>query len=138
MARAKEHLMRLGPNLHRIGNDIVAAYLVVTPEGITVVDAGLRGHRRDLQAELASIGRPIEDVKGVVLTHGDTDHIGFAERLRREHGVPVYVHSADAARARGEDKPHASMGSWRLGPTAGFFVYGLRKGGFRTEYLHEV
>ena len=48
------------------------------------------------------MGRSLDDVRGVVLTHGDSDHIGFAERLRREHGVPVYVHEADAARARGE------------------------------------
>ena len=102
--------MRLGPHLHRIGNDIVAAYLVDTDEGVTVVDAGLAGHWRDLIAELASMGRSLDDIRGVVLTHGDTDHIGFAERLRRDHGVPVYVHEADAARARGEVKTKASWG----------------------------
>jgi len=31
--------MELAPHLHRIGNDIVAAYLVLTDEGITVIDA---------------------------------------------------------------------------------------------------
>ena len=130
--------MRIGPNLHRIGNDIVAAYLVVTPEGITVIDAGLPGHWNDLEAELASLDRSLDDIKGVVLTHGDSDHLGFAERLRREHGVPVYVHSADADRAKGGDKPKASMGPMRIGPTLGFFTYALRKKGFRTEYLTEV
>ena len=34
--------MKLGPSLHRIGNDIVAVYLVDTPEGVTVIDAGPR------------------------------------------------------------------------------------------------
>lgn len=130
--------MRLAQNLHRIGNDIVAAYLVVTPEGITVVDAGLPGHWDDLQAELESLGRSLDDVRGVVLTHGDSDHIGFAERLRRERGVPVYVHSADADRARGGDKPKTPLGAWRLGATLGFATYGLRKRGWRTEYLTEV
>lgn len=130
--------MLIGPHLHRIGNDIVAAYLVVTPEGITVIDAGLPGHWRDLQRELASIGRSTADIKGVVLTHGDSDHLGFAERLRREHGVPVYVHAADADRARGGDKPKLSLGPWRLAPTTGFFAYAIRKGGFRTAYLSEV
>ena len=91
--------MKLSPALHRIGNDIVAAYLVVTPEGITVIDAGLAGHWNDLLAELEIIGRPITDIKGVILTHGDSDHVGFAERLRREQGVPVYVHPGDAERA---------------------------------------
>ena len=130
--------MRLAPDLHRIGNDIVAAYFVVTPEGITVIDAGLPGHWDDLVDELSSIGRSLDDVRGLILTHGDSDHIGFAERLRREHGVPVYVHSADADRARGGDKPKTPMGRWRLGATLGFFTYALRKRGYRTEYLTEV
>jgi len=45
--------MELTPSLHRIGNDIVAAYLVVMPEGVTVIDAGLPGLWRDLVAELS-------------------------------------------------------------------------------------
>lgn len=130
--------MRLGPHLHRIGNDIVAAYLVVTPEGITVVDAGLPGHWNDLGSELASIDRSLDDIRGVVLTHGDSDHLGFAERLRRDHGVPVSVHAADADRAKGGDKPKTPMGPLRVGPTLGFFLYALRKGGARTAYLTEV
>jgi glyoxylase-like metal-dependent hydrolase (beta-lactamase superfamily II) len=130
--------MRLGPHLHRIGNDIVAAYVIDTEEGVTVVDAGLAGHWHDLMAELASMGRSPADIRGLVLTHGDTDHIGFAERLRRERRVPVYVHEADADRARGKVKSKASWGRLRLGPTARFFGYALRKGGFRTTYVGEV
>jgi glyoxylase-like metal-dependent hydrolase (beta-lactamase superfamily II) len=130
--------MKLGPHLHRIGNDIVAAYLVDTEEGVTVVDAGLAGHWPELKAELAGMGRAVADIRGVVLTHGDTDHLGFAERLRREHGVPVYVHEADAARARGEIKPKASWGGVKLGATARFLWYAIRKGGMRTTYLTEV
>lgn len=130
--------MRLAPSLHRIGNDIVAAYLVVTPEGVLVVDAGLPGHWRELVAELAAVDRTVADVRGVVLTHGDTDHLGFAERLRRDHGVPVHVHAADAARARGEERAHASWGHWRPGATARFLAYAARRGGLRTTYLSEV
>jgi glyoxylase-like metal-dependent hydrolase (beta-lactamase superfamily II) len=130
--------MQLAPNLHRIGNDIVAAYVISTPDGITVIDAGLPGHWRDLTTELGAIGRSLEDIKGVVLTHGDSDHLGFAERLRSDHGVPVYVHSADADRATGGDKPKVAMGPWRVGATAGFFAYALRKNGMRTHYLSEV
>jgi glyoxylase-like metal-dependent hydrolase (beta-lactamase superfamily II) len=130
--------VRLGPHLHRVGNDIVAAYLVDTEDGVTVVDAGLAGHWRDLLAELAGMGRSVGDIRGLVLTHGDTDHIGFAERLRREHVVPVYVHEADAARARGEVKTKPSWGRVRLGATARFMGYAMRKGGLRTTYLKDV
>lgn len=130
--------MRLGPHLHRIGNDLVAVYLIETDEGVTVVDAGLAGHWRELIAELTSMGRSLGDVRGVVLTHGDTDHLGFAERLRRDHSVPVYVHGADAARARGEAKPKTTWGRIKLGPTTRFLWYASRKGGLRTTYLTEV
>ncbi|MFI0723951.1 MBL fold metallo-hydrolase [Streptomyces sp. NPDC021224] len=130
--------MKLGQHLHRIGNDIVAVYLVVTDEGVTVVDAGLAGHWGELTAELATLGRTPDDIRGLVLTHGDTDHIGFAERLRRDHGVPVYVHAADAARARGEVKTKPEWGHAKVGATAGFLWYAARKGSLRTTYLTEV
>lgn len=130
--------MKLAPHLHRLGNDIVASYLIDLPEGITLVDAGLPGHWHDLQRELAVIGRPLSDIRGLVLTHGDSDHIGFAERLRRESGVPVYIHGADAHRVRTGEKPKTPMGPFRIGPMLGFLAYGLRKSAHRTRYVTEV
>lgn len=130
--------MKLGSHLHRIGNDIVAVYLVDTDEGITVIDAGLPGHYRELLAELKSMDRTLDDVKGIILTHGDSDHVGFAERLRRDNNIPVYIHAADAARAKGGPKPKTEMGPLKLGPLLGFFGYALRKGAIRTTSLTEV
>ncbi|MFJ3383766.1 MULTISPECIES: MBL fold metallo-hydrolase [unclassified Curtobacterium] len=130
--------MELTPTLHRIGNDVVSAYLVATPDGVTVIDAGLPGHWRDLVAELRSMGRSLDDVRGVVLTHGDSDHVGFAERLRRERGVPVYVHADDAERAKGGPKPKGGKQRMRIGALLGFVAYSLRKGGVRPVWLQEV
>ncbi|MEU5865163.1 MBL fold metallo-hydrolase [Nonomuraea sp. NPDC047529] len=109
--------MKLASHLHRLGNDIVACYLVDTAEGITLIDAGLPGHWRDLQRELRSLGKSVNDIRGLVLTHGDSDHIGFAERLRSAHGVPVFVHAADAVRTRTGEKPKVTAGPIRPGPT---------------------
>jgi glyoxylase-like metal-dependent hydrolase (beta-lactamase superfamily II) len=130
--------MELNPSLHRIGNDIVAAYLIVTPDGITVIDAGLAGHWKELVAEVADMGRSLDDIRGLILTHGDGDHVGFAERLHREHGVPVYVHAADASRAKGGPKPKNGKQTMKMAATLGFLGYTIRKGGLRTAWLTEV
>ena len=50
-------IMEIAPHVHRLGNDIVASYLIDTDEGITLVDAGLPGHWADLNKELAAIGK---------------------------------------------------------------------------------
>ncbi|KIF70114.1 beta-lactamase [Streptomyces sp. AcH 505] len=130
--------MKLAPHLHRLGNDVVSCYLIDTDDGITLVDAALPGHWHDLQNELRSLGKTADDIRGLVLTHGDSDHIGFAERLRREHGVPVYVHAADADRARTGEKPKTPLGTMKVGAALGFFSYSLRKNGLRTTYVSEV
>jgi glyoxylase-like metal-dependent hydrolase (beta-lactamase superfamily II) len=131
--------MKLAPSLHRLGSSLVNSYLVDEGGLVTIVDAGLPGYWNDLPKELAAMGRSLDDVRAVVLTHGDTDHIGFAERLRRERGVPVYVHEFDAGRARCEvSKPMSGWGPVKLGPLAGFLVYTARKGGLRIKPLTEV
>lgn len=130
--------MELRPGLHRIGDDHVAVHLIVTDSGITLIDAGLSGHYADLRRELAALGRPLEDIAGIVLTHGDSDHIGFAERLRAELGIPVHVGAADAGRARGDKAPPTPRDRRRLGAVLGFFAYAIRKGGLRMPALAEV
>jgi glyoxylase-like metal-dependent hydrolase (beta-lactamase superfamily II) len=112
--------------------------LIDTDEGITLIDAGLPGHWNDLVAELAEMGRSLDDIRGVILTHGDSDHIGFAEKLRREHDVPVYVHPADAERAKGNAKGVMGKQQMKLGGLLSFIGYTLRKNGLRNTYLTEV
>lgn len=130
--------MYVAPGLHRVGNDIIAAYLIEAEGGLTLIDAGIPGQYADLRRELVSMGRTVADIRGIILTHGDSDHIGYAERLRRETGVPVYVGAADAARARGEETTHPAWGAKRIMPTLGFLWYAMRKGGMRRTPLTEV
>jgi glyoxylase-like metal-dependent hydrolase (beta-lactamase superfamily II) len=88
--------MRLAPSLHRLGEEIVGCYLVEEAGAVTIIDAGVPAYCADLAAELAAMGRTIQDVRPRVLTHGHDDHIGFAERVRVEHDVPVSIHELDA------------------------------------------
>lgn len=130
--------MKLAPSLHRVGDDLVNSYLVEEAGALTLIDAGVPGQWADLLADLAAMGRSLADIRGVVLTHGDTDHVGFAERLRREYGVPVHVHEADAALARGEMKKKAATGPMKPAPLLRFLWYAGRRGGLRTTPIREV
>jgi glyoxylase-like metal-dependent hydrolase (beta-lactamase superfamily II) len=131
--------MQLSPSLHQIGSDIVNSYLVQDGGEITIVDAGLPGQWRELMDELGRMGRTLDDVRAVVLTHGDTDHIGFAGRLHREGGVPIYLHELDAARARGEAKK--AMSGWgpvKVRPFTRFLLYSARRGGLRIPPAQDL
>jgi glyoxylase-like metal-dependent hydrolase (beta-lactamase superfamily II) len=131
--------MKLAPGLHRIGSDVINVYLVVDAAGVTIVDAGLPGHWRELEQELTQLGLSLDDVRGIVLTHGDSDHIGFAERLRRQKGIVVHVHELDAARARGEvKKPNSGWGRIKVRPLMRFLWYSARSGGLRIRPVREV
>ena len=131
--------MRLAPSLHRLGEEIVCCYLVEEAGAVTLIDAGVPAYYADLTAELAAMGRTIEDVRALVLTHGHDDHIGFAERLRAEHDVPVSIHELDLALARGEAKnPAAGMGERKLGSLLRYLLWLMRHGAMRTKALTEV
>ena len=130
--------MQIAPGIHRLGDGVVNAYLLEEAGSVTVIDAAMPGYWADLPGELAAMGRSIEDIRAVLLTHGHTDHIGFAERLRSERRVTVSVHELDRALALGTARNPAGLGKARIGPLVGFLLLGLRKGGLRPTFLKEV
>ena len=95
----------IAEGLHRLGSELVNFYLVEDDAGLTVVDAGLPGFYDRLGAYLNRAGRSWEEIGALVLTHAHVDHIGFAERLRTEHGVRVLVHADDEKMARTGKQP---------------------------------
>jgi glyoxylase-like metal-dependent hydrolase (beta-lactamase superfamily II) len=85
------------------------------------------------------MGQSLDDVRAVVLTHGHTDHIGFAERIRRERGTPVLVHELDAALARGEvPNPAKGLGPVRIAPLLAFLAFSVTHGLLRIPRIREV
>src|SRR4051794_39368843 len=95
----------LHPNVaegvHRIEDAYTNWYLVEGDGGaLTIVDAGVPTSWDSLHDALRRLGRRTEDLAALVLTHAHFDHVGFAERARRELGLPVHVHENDAPLAR--------------------------------------
>ena len=131
--------MEVAPGIRRVGPGMVNVYLVEEAGAVTIVDAGMPGYWRDLPAELAAMGRQLADVRAVVLTHAHSDHVGFAERIRTERGVPIRVHELDALRAKGQVPGPKGLGEFKLAPLLGFLFFGLRNGGLsRVPPILEV
>lgn len=131
--------MRIAEGIHRIGDDPrVNAYIVEEAGEVTIIDAAMPGFYDDIPKELAAMGRAVEDVRAVVLTHGHSDHLGFAERVRTERRVPVWIHEVDAGLARAETDPNNPMGRVRLAPLLGFLWLGLRNGGLKRPVVKVV
>jgi glyoxylase-like metal-dependent hydrolase (beta-lactamase superfamily II) len=86
--------------VHRIEDAYTNWYLIEDEGRLTVVDTGVPTSWDSLQDALRQLGRSRDDIEAVVLTHAHYDHVGFAERARRELGVPVHVHTNDAPLAR--------------------------------------
>lgn len=87
----------------RLGNRFVNWWVVLRDEGVVVVDAGLRGHRDQIEQCLEERGLSVNDVDACLLTHADIDHVGVAERLRHA-GAEIFVHPEDEAAARGSPR----------------------------------
>src|SRR5215472_8278024 len=116
--------------------------LAADGDEVTLVDTGEPRDLPRVRSSLEVIGRAPGDVSAVVLTHAHPDHIGAAERLRADRGVPVRLLAAEAAHARGQIIEEASKleilrAAWR--PRVLLWVLRiLRAGATRAERLTEV
>jgi glyoxylase-like metal-dependent hydrolase (beta-lactamase superfamily II) len=86
--------------VHRVEDAYTNWYIVEDGDRLTVVDTGVPDSWESLQGALRALGRSAGDIAAVVLTHAHFDHVGFAERARRELDVPVYVHENDVGLTR--------------------------------------
>lgn len=132
------------PTIRTLGTEFGHFFLLEQDGEVTLVDAGLSGYRDTQEPALADMGRSIDDVKAIVLTHAEPDHGGFAGELQKTHGIPVYVHRADSERARqgrakhAEGSPLAMLAMLRHAHSWRALRHTLANGGFKQSKVAEV
>ena len=62
----------------------------------TLVDAGLPDQMEAISAALVEAGIGVGDLRRIIFTHQDLDHVGSGAALVRQSGARVLAHSADA------------------------------------------
>jgi glyoxylase-like metal-dependent hydrolase (beta-lactamase superfamily II) len=86
----------VAPGIHRLQHAYVNCYIVEESGGLTIVDTAHPKTWPYLERALHLIGKSPADIAAVVLTHAHFDHLGFARRLQKEWGTPVYAHPAES------------------------------------------
>jgi glyoxylase-like metal-dependent hydrolase (beta-lactamase superfamily II) len=89
-------MMQVKEGIHRLTQGVVNFYLVEEGGRLLLVDAGAPGDWDLLVRAVTGLGRRLDDLEAVLLTHAHADHIGTAERARTTAGARVWVHRADA------------------------------------------
>jgi glyoxylase-like metal-dependent hydrolase (beta-lactamase superfamily II) len=95
------------------------AYLILGRETI-LIDTGMPWQGKKLLAELHSLGVGMADIKHILFTHHDIDHIGNAALLQKETGATLWASQEDIPFISGEQKRpgfkrlFASIGDHRI------------------------
>lgn len=75
--------------------DTVHCYLFAWQEGLTLIDAGFPGDIHTILDALVANGHALHNVRRIIITHGDSDHVGATAKLKRSTGAVVGCHSVE-------------------------------------------
>jgi hydroxyacylglutathione hydrolase len=81
----------------------VNCYLITTGKGFILIDTGTSNQRAMLERELEGAGCMPGDLRLIVITHGDFDHIGNAAYLRKKFDSKIGMHPGDSGMAERGD-----------------------------------
>ncbi len=88
--------MEIIPNVHLIPNIVANPYLLIDPDGLTLIDAGLPGSHRKILRYMAGLGYAPQDLKRILITHADFDHVGGLAALKAATGARVFASPVEA------------------------------------------
>ena len=74
--------MEIIPQVHLLSGSFVNFYLIVELDGLTLIDTGLSRHRQTTLRAISRLGRSPADLKRIVITHSDGDHVGALADLK--------------------------------------------------------
>lgn len=88
--------MEIVSKVHLIPSGMVNCYLIVEADGLTLIDTGLPGNRRNVLRYIADVGRAPGDLRRIVITHADGDHFGCLATLKDETGARAFASPIEA------------------------------------------
>ncbi len=88
------------------GPSVLRPVLILDSEaGHTLVDAGIPGMQDAIRAQLAEQGLTLSDIKRVIITHHDLDHIGSVPAVVAESGAEIWAPQREIPFIEGDEWP---------------------------------
>jgi glyoxylase-like metal-dependent hydrolase (beta-lactamase superfamily II) len=89
--------MEIIHNVHLVPEITANPYLVIDSDGLTLIDAGLPGSDKKILRYMTDLGYSADDLKRIIITHADFDHVGGLAALKNATGARIYASEIEAA-----------------------------------------
>lgn len=98
-ARARNEPMtpfRIIGNIYYVGASDVTSFLITTPKGHILLDGGYKETARQIEANVATLGFKLKDVKILLNSHAHLDHAGGLAELKQKTAAKLMIMENDA------------------------------------------
>ena len=72
------------------------SYILTRPDDVILIDAGMKSSGVDMSDALRELGRPLEQVRAILITHWHNDHAAGASEIQQQTGAVVFYHAGEA------------------------------------------
>ena len=87
---------RIAGNLYYVGSADLASYLIVTPQGLILINSSLESSVPLIQKSVAQLGYHFSDIKILLISHAHSDHCAGSAQIIKLTGAQYFVMDADA------------------------------------------
>ncbi len=105
---------RIIGNIHYVGTNNLACYLITTPGGHILIDTGMQESGPIVRANIEALGYKLKYVRVILSSHAHFDHVAGHADMKAATGAKVYASEADAATLEsGGAKGFHPLGSYK-------------------------
>jgi len=96
----QKSILEIIPNVYQL-NIRATNIILIAEEELTLIDTGLPGSSGKIIDSIRSLGRSVEEIGLIIITHSHFDHLGGLAELRRLSKAKIAAHKADIGDTEG-------------------------------------
>jgi metallo-beta-lactamase class B len=100
-------------NIHYVGTNEISSHIIVTDEGLILLDTGTTLMTSMIQANVEKLGHAMTDIKYIISSHAHWDHVEGHAAMKKITGAQIVASGEDAASiASGVDTSALAGDGW--------------------------